>query len=214
MKPFIFSPDRKYLIKSYLGALLAIPIYLIIWGYLGALLVGVLPLFGINILDFLSPATLVAGLVVAVVAWVFLYTTLKVRNIEYEVTEYDIAMASGVMDKTMRQIPYHMITNLEVKRDWLDRLLGIGRLEIQAVGSHKKMTLVGIGDVRGLFDYVAEGMRHAYYEMADIEEHLALQDQDIMLTMADELRAIRQNLESDRDYSPRLEARNKRGYRE
>lgn len=211
MKPYVFSPNRKYLIKLYLGALAISPIYLLLLAYLGSIFISVLSVFGIRIFEWVSPGMLAGGVVVTLITWILMQVNLRYRSLEYEVTEYDITMSSGILDKTMRQIPYHMITNLEVKRDLLDQILGIGRLEIQAGGSYKKMTLVGIGDVRGVFEYVAEGMRHSYYEMTDVEEQLALQEQDIMLTMADELRAIRENLEGDRGYYPRLEARNKRG---
>lgn len=55
-------------------------------------------------------------------------------SISYELTDDEITVRKGILTKTEKRVPYHQITNVELKRGPLDRMLGIGTLEAQTAG--------------------------------------------------------------------------------
>ena len=60
------------------------------------------------------------------------------NSISYELMEKEVIIRRGVITKTNKFIPYRTITNVEVKRDPLDRLLNIGYIELETAGYSSK----------------------------------------------------------------------------
>ncbi|NLG51998.1 MAG: PH domain-containing protein [Chloroflexi bacterium] len=56
------------------------------------------------------------------------------RSISYELGEEDIIVRKGIITKTETMVPYRMVTNVSVKRGPMDRLLGMGTLEVHTAG--------------------------------------------------------------------------------
>lgn len=72
------------------------------------------------------------------------------RSISYELTNDEIIVRKGILTRTEKRVPYHQITNVEVKRGLLDRLLGIGTVDAQTAGYSQQggaeAPLPGLGD--------------------------------------------------------------------
>ncbi len=56
------------------------------------------------------------------------------RSISYELGDEDIIVKKGIITKSETMVPYRMVTNASVKRGPMDRLLGIGTLEVHTAG--------------------------------------------------------------------------------
>lgn len=60
--------------------------------------------------------------------------------ISFEIVEDEVHVNRGILTKTRKIVPYRTITNIEIKRGPLDRILGIGTIELQTAGfSSNKM---------------------------------------------------------------------------
>ncbi len=60
--------------------------------------------------------------------------------ISFEIVEDEVHVNRGILTKTKKIVPYRTITNIEIKRGPLDRILGIGTIELQTAGfSSNKM---------------------------------------------------------------------------
>ena len=106
-------------------ALLAIWLaYVILVGVVLAVVLGwAFHLDGVN--AFLG-IVIAAFLDTAVVAYVLLYYD----SVRYEVDDRYVSRASGVIWKLRRSIPLEKITNLDVRRGPVERILGFGRIWI------------------------------------------------------------------------------------
>src|SRR5690606_977849 len=130
MEPIIFRPDRKYrqklfMIAAVVGLLgllvtlaVAIPVALSEGGS-SALPIAVLIAVGLNAL-YLIP-------------W-FLVIPAYYSSLVYEIQDDEVIVRVGVITRTVKHVPYRTVTNLEVQRDPVDRLLGLGTLKIQTAG--------------------------------------------------------------------------------
>jgi putative membrane protein len=68
--------------------------------------------------------------VVAVVLWELAY----VRRFEYTVTEDTFDIASGVLSRRAREIPYERVQNVDISENVFQRLLGLAELRIETAG--------------------------------------------------------------------------------
>lgn len=57
-----------------------------------------------------------------------------VRAIEYTIGETEIVVRKGVINKTVKYIPFRTITNVSSRYGLYDRFLGIGTVEIETAG--------------------------------------------------------------------------------
>jgi uncharacterized membrane protein YdbT with pleckstrin-like domain len=120
MEPIIFRPDIKYLGK------------LIVSAALGAFPVGIVLLILLSkvAMQGLTLLPLILYLVIAVLGAAVYYNT-----IHYEIRQDEVIVYAGFITKTVKHVPFRTITNLQVTRGLLDRLLGLGSLYIETAGS-------------------------------------------------------------------------------
>ncbi|MGZ0745843.1 PH domain-containing protein [Haloparvum sp. AD34] len=62
------------------------------------------------------------------------YETAYYRRFEYDLTEDTFDIASGVVTRRNREIPYRRIQNVDVSRNVLQRLLGIAAVDLETAG--------------------------------------------------------------------------------
>jgi hypothetical protein len=101
----------------------------------------------------------------------------------------------------VKHVPYRTVTNLQVKRDILDRPLGIGTLAIQTAGmsgtTGAEESLLGLADVQAAYEQVSARLRQfrgAMPPTAAGEEVSALEG-DAMVQILAEVQAIRRALD-------------------
>ncbi|MAT42327.1 MAG: hypothetical protein CL609_08305 [Anaerolineaceae bacterium] len=159
MKNKEFTPNEKYLLKlrlsvSLLIVIIVAPMLLVSWpiamdegpaaGLIYALFVGGIGAFGIIITLLLSGP--------------------YYRSLKYEILEDEVIVRAGIITKSVKHVPYRTVTNLTVKRGILDRLFGIGTLNIQTAGmsgntNMAEESLVGLINVQEIYELVAAELR-------------------------------------------------------
>ena len=194
------TPDRKYLFRMRLIATIVALAILdggILLGMILALtgeirLGGALALFSVTVV--------LNGLwwVVALILIGPYY-----RSLRYEVQDDEVVVNAGIWTKSVKHVPYRTVTNLQVKRDVVDRWLGIGTLNIQTAGmsgqTGAEERLVGLSNVQEVYEAVAEELRRFRGGMAptqaDVEAEPAVTLPDGLGKILTEVRAIRKSLE-------------------
>ncbi len=154
-----FTPSEKYLLKLRLSVSLLIlviisPMLIVAWpiamdegpaaGLIYAMFVGGFGALGILITLLLSGP--------------------YYRSLQYEILEDEVIVRAGIITKSVKHVPYRTVTNLTVKRGILDRLFGIGTLNIQTAGmsgntNTAEESLVGLINVQEIYELVAVELR-------------------------------------------------------
>jgi len=194
------TPDRKYLFRMRLIATivaLAILAGGILLGMILALtgeirLGGALALFSVTVVlnGFWWLLTLIL-------------TGPYYRSLRYEVQDDEVVVNAGIWTKSVKHVPYRTVTNMEVKRDVVDRWLGIGTLNIQTAGMSGQKgaeeRLVGLSNVQEVYEAVVEELRRFRGGMAptqaDVEAEPVAALPDGLGEILAEVRAIRKSLE-------------------
>jgi putative membrane protein len=125
------------------------------------------------------------------------------RSLRYEVQDDEVLVNVGIWTKSVKHVPYRTVTNMEVKRDVVDRWLGIGTLNIQTAGmsgqTGAEERLVGLSNVQEVYESVAKELRRFRGGMAptqaDVEAEPAVASPDGLGEILVEVRAIRKSLE-------------------
>ena len=125
------------------------------------------------------------------------------RSLRYEVQDDEVVVNVGIWTKSVKHVPYRTVTNMQVKRDVVDRLLGIGTLNVQTAGmsgqTGAEERLVGLLDVQEVYERVAEELRRFRGGMAptqaDVEAEPGVVLPEGLGAILDEVRAIRKSLE-------------------
>jgi putative membrane protein len=125
------------------------------------------------------------------------------RSLSYEVQDDEVIVRAGVWTKSVKHVPYRTVTNLTVKRDVLDRWLGLGTLNIQTAGMSGQKgaeeSLVGLPNVQEVYELVVTELRRFRGGMAptaaEAEEEAV--SSDALSAILAEVRAIRRSLERD-----------------
>jgi uncharacterized membrane protein YdbT with pleckstrin-like domain len=200
MKARSVTPDRKYLFRMRLVATIVALAILA-----GGILLGlILALTG----DIRLRGALVLSFVVVVLngSWWLIALILSgpyYRSLRYEVQDDEVVVNVGIWTKSVKHVPYRTVTNLQVKRDVVDRWLGIGTLNIQTAGmsgqTGAEERLVGLSDVQEVYESVAEELRRFRGGMAptqaDVELEPAVAQPGGLDEILAEVRAIRRALE-------------------
>ena len=126
------------------------------------------------------------------------------RSLRYEIQDDEVVVRAGIWTKSVKHVPYRTVTNLTVKRDVIDRWLGLGTLNIQTAGmsgqTGAEEHLVGLEAVQEVYDGVATELRRFRGGMAPtqagLEEEIVLTQPDALNELLVEVRAIRRSLES------------------
>lgn len=152
-----FTPDRKYLLKLQLSVILMIVLF-----------VGFMMIFAIPISIDEPGAGLIYALVWLGLGGLGVIITLVLagpyyRSLQYEILEDEVIVRAGIITKSVKHVPYRTVTNLTVKRGILDRIFGLGTLNIQTAGMSGTNTaeesLVGLINVQEIYEIVAAELR-------------------------------------------------------
>lgn len=128
------------------------------------------------------------------------------NSLSYEIQDDKVIMRVGVVTKSIKHVPYRTVTNITIKRGILDRLFGLGTLNIQTAGmsgtTGAEESLEGLENVQKVYDLVATELRRFRGAMtptaADVEIEPAGISGDALNAILTEVRAIRQAVEKDR----------------
>lgn len=92
------------------------------------------------------------------------------RSLTYEIQDDEVIVRVGIITKSVKHVPYRTVTNLEVKRDPFDRLLGLGTLKVQTAGmsgqTGAEESLVGLPNYVEIYETVAATLRRFRQVMA------------------------------------------------
>jgi putative membrane protein len=200
MKVRTIKPDLKYLFRMRLiFTIVALAIVA------GGVIFGVF----LGVVGELRPGgVLVLVLVDAALAGLWWLVTMILsgpyyRSLRYEVQDDEVVVNVGIWTKSVKHVPYRTVTNMQVKRDVVDRLLGIGTLNIQTAGMSGQKgaeeRLVGLSDVQQVYERVADELRRFRGGMAptqaDVEAEPGVALPEGLGALLEEVRAIRKSLE-------------------
>ena len=194
MEARILKPSRKYLTKSYLIiAILALGILLC--GLLIGALITTDENAGVEAIWWSLGVTLGLNLLWGVPA--VLLMAPYFRSLRYEIHEEQVVMHVGVITRSVKYVPFRTVTNMKINRGPLDRLFGIGTLQIQTAGisgsEQAEQGLVGLEDPQAVYDLAVRALRRFRGAMsptaADVDE------EDLLIAILEEVRGIRQSLE-------------------
>jgi len=200
MKAQTVQPDPKYLLRMRLIATvvaLAIIAGAILFGLI-MVIAGDMRLRGMLVLFFVVMAVDGLWWLVAIIL-----TGPYYRSLRYEIQDDEVVVHVGIWTKSVKHVPYRTVTNVQVKRDVVDRLLGTGTLNIQTAGMSGQKgaeeQLVGLANVQEVYASVAGELRRFRGGMAptqaDVEEEPAVVLPEGLGEILAEVRAIRKALE-------------------
>lgn len=202
MSSQVFKPNPNYLTK--LRVVITLIALLIL---AGGVLLGLLLALDRDI--GFGGGLIVIGVTLALDAlwWIpaMLLTGPYYRSLSYEVQDDEVIVHVGIWTKSVKHVPYRTVTNLQVKRDILDRwFFKLGTLKIQTAGmsgqTGAEESLTGLSDVQEVYELVATELRRFRGGMtptaADMEPEPAAGAAPTMAAILDEVRAIRRKLES------------------
>ncbi len=196
-----FKPSPQYLTKLRLVITL-VALLILAGGVLLGWLLSTDPKIGAS-----GARTVVIVVGIADVIWwvpALILTGPYHRSLAYEVQDDEVIVRAGIWTKSVKHVPYRTVTNLTVKRDILDRWLGIGTLNIQTAGmsgtTGAEESLVGLTDVQEVYEIVVTELRRFRGSMsptaAEVEGEPAVVSTDALSAILTEVRAIRRALET------------------
>ncbi|UCG02798.1 MAG: PH domain-containing protein [Candidatus Heimdallarchaeota archaeon] len=133
-----------------------------------------------------------------------------VRNIEYIIEETEVIVRKGIINKTIKHVPFRTITNVSSRYGIYDRIFGIGTCEIETAGKSGQQTgpeekIEGIRNFREVRDVVLSELRKfrgQYATTTEVEQPTHYEEAigDIVLQkeVLDELRKIKEILAKNR----------------
>ncbi len=202
MQTKTFKPSSKYLSKLRLNITIVALLILT-----GGILLGWLMSFDREIGASGFRIVVIVTAVVDAVWWVpaMLLTGPYYRSLSYEIQDDEVIVHVGILTKSVKHVPYRTVTNLTVKRDILDRWLGLGTLNIQTAGmsgqTGAEERLVGLPNVQEIYELVVTELRRFRGGMAptaaEAEGAPSVASADALSAILAEVRAIRQALETD-----------------
>jgi membrane protein YdbS with pleckstrin-like domain len=156
MEPIVIRPNRRLITKFALFWLLMFVLVAVFCGLIGLAigaedgngLTGLLIGVGINVVWIIPALLLVKP---------------YYETFQYEIQDDEVIVRSGIITKSVKHVPYRTITNLEIRRDPFDRLLGFGSLKIQTAGmsgqSGAEENLPGLPEVDDVYQTVVTALR-------------------------------------------------------
>jgi len=118
------------------------------------------------------------------------------RSLRYEIHEEQVIMQVGVITRSVKYVPFRTVTNMTIKRDPLDRLFGLGSLEIQTAGisgtNQAEQHLVGLEDPQVVYDLARRALQRFRGAMAPTAADI--DDENLLRSILEEVRAIRESL--------------------
>lgn len=224
----LFKPSKAYLQKRIVDLWITAIVF---W------LVVLLSWFGISLIGFFDADLLwmnfaVWWLPITIGMWVFnlvwlvpgmIFTDLYVRNIEYSVISEsgesmpEVYVQKGIFNQTRKHVPFRTVTNISTKSGPLDRLFGIGSVNIETAGfsgqkKEPEEKLEGIEFYEEVRDFILQELRKfrapyttgtepGLYGDSEIPKLPDSLDDEILMTLRDMktiLEEISRKLESTR----------------
>jgi membrane protein YdbS with pleckstrin-like domain len=123
------------------------------------------------------------------------------NSLSYEIQDDEAIMRVGVVTKSIKHVPYRTVTNITIKRGILDRLFGLGTLNIQTAGmsgtTGAEESLEGLENVQEVYDLVATELRRFRGSMAPTAADVDVEPLPALDAILVEVRAIRESLKQD-----------------
>ncbi len=201
--PFVVPPDARLKLKMLIAGFFSLII-------VGIFIIAPLSSFLASVLGIIEQVGVTLFLIALMLVLYYGMTSAYYRSIRYEFRKDEIVVMVGIVTKSIKHVPFRNITNIEVKRDLLDRMLGIGSLSIQTAGSGgtsaPEENLMGLGDVEKIYQYVADVLRQYRSPMSPTQTmptmpapapaHVRTTEQQVLVNILRELRAIRGQIDA------------------
>lgn len=144
------------------------------------------------------------GLVVAPIVFVPLY--FKYHTLRYKFDEEGVSASWGILFRREIYLTYKRIQDIHVKRNIVERWLGIGTVEVQtaAGSSSAELAIEGLSDYAAMRDFLYRRMRGhelAHGEVGSAHTATTAGDADlvaILNAIRDDMQAARRAIESRR----------------
>lgn len=129
-----------------------------------------------------------------------------VRNIEFIIEDTEVIVKKGIINRTVKHVPFRTITNVSSRYGIYDRLFGLGTCEIETAGKSGQQTgpeekIEGIRNFRDVRDVVLRELRRfrgQYATTTELEQpphyEESIGDLVIQKELLDELREIKEIL--------------------
>ncbi len=123
------------------------------------------------------------------------------RSLSYEMREDEVVVRVGIITKSVKHVPFRMVTNVTVKRGILDRwFFDLGTLNIQTAGmsgsTGAEESLVGLANYDEVYEMVATELRRFRGGMTQMAAAGDVDSSEALTAILDEVRAIRQALDA------------------
>lgn len=197
MSPMIFRPDVKYqqklLLVVGLSGIVALAASIALGAAIGVDAGG-------------AGGVLIGAVVAALVNALWLAPALLLippyyRSLRYEIHDDEVIVHAGIITRSVKHVPFRTVTNLKVKQGPLDRVFGIGTLDIQTAGqsgqTSAEESLAGLTNFEGVYEQIAGTLRRFRGAMAptQAEEEPVRGDGQLLAAILEEVRAIRRAAE-------------------
>ena len=197
-KPITFYPNKKYQTNLFINIFLLITLAVTSWSVPTGFAIGYDA--GTGLLWALV-ALLFSGLLMGIC---FALVPLYFRSLRYEIHDDEVIVFAGIITKSVKHVPFRTVTNIQIVRGPIERMLGLGSLNIQTAGmsgtTGAEEKLVGLPNVDEIYELVATELRRFRGAMSptqtdDVSNHplegVDHQDRDILLAILEEIRGLR-----------------------
>ena len=87
--------------------------------------------------------------IVGLVFWLgtiimFLVWYLRIKSTKVTVTKYNILIEKGLLSKHRREVAIEKVRTVDVKQGFIDRILGVGHLEVYTAGDQYEFEVKGL----------------------------------------------------------------------
>lgn len=181
----VFRPDPRYRTQLAAGVLLVFLLVFAPWA-----LLALIPEIG---------GAFAAWYLAANAVWVIIALLLVpsyVRSIRYELGDQELIVKRGIITQATDLVPYHMVTNVALRRGPVARALGLGTLKVHTAGysanSTAEATIVGVANYEELRQAILTRLYGAEPKAAAIPTG---SEQALLATLVDEVRGLRADLQ-------------------
>lgn len=192
MNSMSFRPDPGYRATMFAGwaittvviVLFTLPFILFIPDRGGQIVFGVLLAFGLVLMALWA-------------LWIPAYC----RTLEYSVDADAVRMNGGVFWKRRVTVPYDKITNVDIIQGPMQRMYGIGTVNVQtagaggAQGAHAELRLAGVQETDAIRDRILDHMGEITNRPDTSARPPAAPESDVLSNILAELTAVRKLLE-------------------
>jgi membrane protein YdbS with pleckstrin-like domain len=201
-KPRIIRPNNILIIKYYLYVLL---LFIVITSFIvgfGSIIAifddDPLPDFLIYMFIFYLMVWLVIGILSLILIPIY------VKSFEYVVHGTEVVVRKGIINITEKHVPYRTVTNIDSVAGILDRLFGIGNIDIQTAGGASSSgygpeeKLEGLTIYNEIRDYIVLQLRQFKHGSSSKSSSASLESNEIKKKLQndilEELRQIKKEL--------------------